>query len=50
MKNDSNEILNPSDFSFSKINQKSILGGASIKKSAEIFMNVLKNKSNVLLE
>jgi len=45
VKNDSNEILNPSDFSFSKINQKSISGGTSIKKSAEIFMNVLKNKS-----
>ena len=45
VKNDSNEILNPSDFSVKKINPKSILGGATIKKSAEIFMNVLKNKS-----
>lgn len=45
VKNDSNEILNPSDFSVKKINPKSILGGATIKKSAEIFINVLKNKS-----
>ena len=47
IRNNSNEFLNPSDFSFNKVDAKSIEGGVSIKKSSEIFMNILKNKSTI---
>jgi len=43
--NGSEEILYPEDFKLNKLESKSIIGGRSIKESAEIFMSVLSNQS-----
>jgi len=43
--NGSEEILYPEDFKLNKLKSKSIIGGRSIKESAEIFMSVLSNQS-----
>lgn len=41
--NESEKILEPSDFNLNILNPKSIIGGKSILESAKIFMNILNN-------
>lgn len=38
------QILKPEDFQTKKLDQTEILGGTTIEKSAEIFLNILKGK------
>ena len=42
--NNSEQILEPSDFNLNILNPKSIKGGQSVKESAKIFINILNNK------
>ncbi len=43
--NQSERVLNPSDFGLSILKASEISGGNEVASSAEIFMNVLKNKA-----
>ncbi len=43
--NKGEQILSPDNLGFNKLNQNDIEGGTSVKESADIFMNVLTNKS-----
>jgi len=36
------QILKPEDFNVNKLNENEILGGVTVEKSAEIFLNILK--------
>jgi len=43
--NKGEQILSPGYLGFNKLNQNDIEGGNTVKESADIFMNVLSNKS-----
>lgn len=39
------QILKPEDFNVNKLNENEILGGVTVEKSAEIFLNILKGNA-----
>ena len=44
--NDSEKIMEPSDFDLNILNPKSIIGGKSVSESAKIFMKILNNEGS----